>query len=122
MYSAKCDNCGKRWSDEEMGYCAFTDCCSMEDNVNNDVSWHGEKGKHYCGNCWKFDDEDNLILTPSNYVATEPSPFASIKSSLLSILAKNKAFDAQRSGPEEMVAVGMVSELVKDIKNLIETI
>jgi hypothetical protein len=62
MYSAKCDNCGKEWIDEVNCFCAFTDENSMAENVNNDDDWHNEGDKHYCKDCFTFDDEDNLIV------------------------------------------------------------
>jgi hypothetical protein len=62
MYAAKCDNCGKEWVDEDNGYFAFTDESSITDNVNNDDEWHNEGDKHYCKDCYSFDDNDTLII------------------------------------------------------------
>lgn len=30
-----------------------------EDVLNND--WREFEGKHYCPNCWKLDDDDNIV-------------------------------------------------------------
>lgn len=55
-----CDNCGKD-SNAECEYCGWDDKdyvldCAKEDN------WIEENDKHYCPDCYEYDDEDNLVL------------------------------------------------------------
>lgn len=64
MYAAKCDNCGKEWFDESNCFVAFTDESSMRSVLGDDDHWHTEGDKHYCRDCYSFDDEDNLIIKP----------------------------------------------------------
>lgn len=64
MYGCKCDNCGEEWADDWNGWIAFTDQSSMDQNVRDDDLWHTTKdGKHYCPNCFCFDDDDNLVIS-----------------------------------------------------------
>lgn len=64
MYAAKCDCCGCEWKNFD-GIIAYPDKCSMEEQLMND-EWEtgkeGEKDKHYCPDCWYYDDEDNFCI------------------------------------------------------------
>lgn len=60
MYTVICDNCGVDsnkgseyigWNDK-----GFAVDCALDDD------WHKEDDKHYCKDCYSFDDEDNLII------------------------------------------------------------
>lgn len=62
MYGCKCDNCGKQWEDEDMGFVAFTDDSGIKSYLDEDGEWHTEDDKHYCPECWSYDDEDNLVI------------------------------------------------------------
>lgn len=62
MYSCRCDNCGKRWEDEENGYVAYSDESSMELVVGEDDEWLEWNGKDYCGKCWSWDEGDEVLL------------------------------------------------------------
>lgn len=63
MYGVTCDNCGAEWMDEDNGFVAFTDKCSISESLSEDYEWHTERDKHYCPDCFRgFDDDDNLIL------------------------------------------------------------
>lgn len=62
-YEAKCDNCGIRWQDD---FVAMADPDEME-YLLDESEWHiGEEGKHYCPDCFEFDDDDKLVLKPVN--------------------------------------------------------
>lgn len=62
MYSAECDICGALYEHGDYS------CLSDESSVIEDASeggWHFtdyNKGKCYCEDCHKFDDNDNLVL------------------------------------------------------------
>lgn len=62
MYAGKCDNCGKEAN--LMGeYAALVDKETvLEDLIMSD--YHVDGDKHYCPDCWSFDDEDNIVLKP----------------------------------------------------------
>lgn len=70
MYSATCDNCNKKWSDEHYGWTALSDELSME-NILNEEGWHmgdeenneGVNFECYCPDCWSYDDNDNFVLS-----------------------------------------------------------
>lgn len=53
-----CDNCGERLTDgnDHVGYIDedIWDVC--------DHGWIEHEGKHYCPNCYAWDDDDNLII------------------------------------------------------------
>ena len=60
MYTVVCDNCG-----EDIG--ASSDYSCWNDEVyaweNADESdWIKLNEKHYCPNCWAYDDNDNIII------------------------------------------------------------
>jgi hypothetical protein len=64
MYTVICDCCGKDvnkdaeyscWSDEE-----FAEDIAMESD------WLKEEDKHYCPDCFSYDDEDNLVIKSTN--------------------------------------------------------
>jgi hypothetical protein len=67
MYSAKCDNCLEGFEAEHTGYCAFVDKESCRDEmVNHETGWIEQevngRNKHYCPECYIFDDNDKLML------------------------------------------------------------
>lgn len=60
MYTVVCDNCGKDngcdsdfscWNDESAAWEQASEC-----------GWTKEKDKHYCQDCWSYDDNDNVII------------------------------------------------------------
>lgn len=61
MFMATCDNCGSHWEDDNSGICAMTDELSIKEQINNE-SWHTDGDKHYCSECWSYDDNDEIIL------------------------------------------------------------
>jgi hypothetical protein len=60
MYTVVCDNCGEDVASGQE-YSCWNDKSYAEDNAV-DSDWHKEDDKHYCPNCFEFDDEDNLII------------------------------------------------------------
>ena len=50
-------------------YRAYGEPECVEDDMR-DSDWkigngkEGEIGKHYCSDCWTYDDEDNFVLNP----------------------------------------------------------
>ncbi len=62
MFTVICDNCGLSSGEEyDSEYSAWGDKNSaLEDAINGD--WIEEGHKHYCPNCFSYDDNDNLIL------------------------------------------------------------
>jgi hypothetical protein len=71
MYSAECDNCKEDYHNEDNGWCATVDTNSILEMMGDD-GWVTENGKHYCQNCFKYDDKDNFII---NETRTKNSVF-----------------------------------------------
>ncbi len=63
MYACKCDNCGKDWNDNWLGIMSYNDKGYMEFVVQDDETWHCEDRKHYCPDCWSFDDEGEVVVS-----------------------------------------------------------
>ena len=61
MYTVVCDNCGHTLDDGD--YSCYSDAGYARDNAM-DSDWHEEGSRHYCPDCFFFDDNDKLILTP----------------------------------------------------------
>lgn len=60
MFTIICDGCGKdvnadsdisAWNDE--GYL---------ENIRNDADWVKVDEKHYCTNCYEYDQNDNMLI------------------------------------------------------------
>jgi len=63
VYTIICDCCGKNSSDES-GYCGWNNIehawdCAVEDN------WAKNEDKHYCPDCYHYDDNNNLVIKES---------------------------------------------------------
>lgn len=62
MYAAKCDNCGEEV--RLMGeYAALAEKDCVRDELM-ESGYHEDGDKHYCPDCWSYDDEDNIVLKP----------------------------------------------------------
>lgn len=59
-YGIKCDACGKEFEDGE-GYSHYDERCFIEDMALSS-EWISVRGKHYCDKCYKYGDNDELIL------------------------------------------------------------
>lgn len=55
MYSVVCDRCGKSYGEDE-GIAAWTDICSARYQAL-ESEWIEIGDKHYCPDCYEFDDE-----------------------------------------------------------------
>jgi hypothetical protein len=66
MYTIVCDNCGEDIgaSDE---YLCWNDGQYAEERAM-DSEWIKESDKHYCPDCYLYDDDDKLILKQINEV------------------------------------------------------
>jgi hypothetical protein len=62
-YTVKCDNCGKLYADEYSGYSAWNDENGAMEYAS-EADWIKEDDKHYCPDCYEYDDDDNLIIKP----------------------------------------------------------
>jgi len=66
MYAAKCDNCGAEVF-ENTDYSCYNDPEQVREEISN-AEWHETdyknplESKHYCPDCFFYDDEDNLVL------------------------------------------------------------
>ncbi|MEK9157712.1 MAG: hypothetical protein AAB638_00835 [Patescibacteria group bacterium] len=61
MYTVVCDNCGKDVCEGEE-YSAWNDSDYARE-IATESGWHEtDDDKHYCPDCFTFDDNDNLIL------------------------------------------------------------
>jgi hypothetical protein len=62
MYSVVCDNCGIDVN-ENSEYAAWSDKSHAED-IALESDWLKQEDKHYCQDCFSYDDEENVIITP----------------------------------------------------------
>jgi hypothetical protein len=60
MYTVICDNCGKD-SNADSEYSCWGDDLYAEE-VAMEFDWQKEDEKHYCTDCFEFDEDDNLII------------------------------------------------------------
>lgn len=56
----KCDNCGALF-DEENWY----DSTEAFYPAFEEENWIEDNGKHYCPDCYSYDDDDNLVIDKS---------------------------------------------------------
>ena len=66
MYSIICDNCKEICGDEIV---AWADKSHME-TVAMESDWLKEGDKHYCPDCYSYDDDDNLVLKPNKHIVS----------------------------------------------------
>lgn len=60
MYTVICDNCGHD-SNENGEYSGWSDSSYAVD-VAKDCEFEEIDDKHYCPNCYEYDDDDKLII------------------------------------------------------------
>jgi hypothetical protein len=60
MYTVICDGCGKD-SNSDTAYAAWSDITGAED-VAACSDWEKDDEKHYCPDCYEYDDNDELIF------------------------------------------------------------
>ena len=63
----QCDNC-REFAENSDGGAFFSDEETARDNAVNGEEWHEEAGKHYCKNCYSFNDNDELIIDETKFV------------------------------------------------------
>lgn len=64
MYTVICDCCGKDVN-EDAEYSCWSDNGFAED-IAMESGWLKEEYKHYCQDCFSYDDEDNLVIKSTN--------------------------------------------------------
>lgn len=65
MYAGKCDTCGAKIKLGGGDYTAYGEEWHIEEDMKNS-DWLIKEGKHYCDDCWSYDDEDNIVIKPKN--------------------------------------------------------
>jgi hypothetical protein len=60
MFTVICDNC-KTSADEDTPYSCWNDESTAKD-VAMEAGYIYEDDKHYCPNCYEYDENDNLII------------------------------------------------------------
>jgi len=110
-FTAKCDNCGGDWHDDHNGFSAMADESTMGEMLGND-EWHEENGKHYCPNCYHFDDDDVLCIH-----LVEPKPDDTASLMILKIIEKEKI--TQRQFAEACrISYQMLNDIICERKDL----
>lgn len=70
-YGVMCDNCKEIFEDGFTGFSLYTDENYAHERAG-DSGWTEDEERHYCSECYKYDDNDNLILNESRF---KPDPF-----------------------------------------------
>ena len=60
MFTVVCDNCGKDVN-KDAEYSAWNEKTFAED-IAMEADWIKENDKHYCSDCFTYDDDDNLLI------------------------------------------------------------
>ena len=60
MYTVECDNCKKTSGEDSEYSCWNDDAYALENAMDND--WIEHEEKHYCPDCYKIDDNDNITI------------------------------------------------------------
>lgn len=68
MFTVACDNCLEKFTTED--FCAWHDADEARYQAD-ESGWHhepereiGKTGKHYCPDCWEYNDDDELVIKP----------------------------------------------------------
>lgn len=71
MFTVKCDNCGKLFEDEYMGYSCWGSFADAWEYAS-ESEWIREEGeKQYCPECYSYDDNDELVLNKNRTIALQ---------------------------------------------------
>lgn len=62
MFTVVCDNCGVDVN-KDAEYSCWNDRSYAEENAM-ECNWIKQDDKHYCDDCYSYDDDDNLIIKP----------------------------------------------------------
>lgn len=60
MFTVVCDNCGVGVCEDQEYSCWNDEGYAKEKAM--ECNWIEEGDKHYCEDCYEYDDEDNLII------------------------------------------------------------
>lgn len=60
MYTVECDNCKKTRGEDSEYSCWNDENYALEEAIDHD--WIDHEGKHYCPDCYKIDDDDNITI------------------------------------------------------------
>jgi hypothetical protein len=60
MFTIICDGCGKDVNDDT-DYSAWNDE-SYVDDIRQEADWEKVDDKHYCTDCYEYDDDDEIII------------------------------------------------------------
>jgi hypothetical protein len=60
MYTIVCDGCGCDVN-EDSGYGGWNDDGYVEE-IRQEAGWEKVEDKHYCTNCYEYNDNDELII------------------------------------------------------------
>lgn len=63
MFTVICDNCGQDVA-ENSEYSCWNDESYANENAM-ESGWDREGDKHYCDLCWRYDDNDNIVVDPA---------------------------------------------------------
>jgi len=72
VYSVICDNCGTDFMFEE-GSC-FVEKKDAISHAEAELNYLIIDGKHYCEDCWHYDDNDHIIVNKERACSTTVSP------------------------------------------------
>ena len=57
FHNIKCDACGRLIDDETW----WDDKDALTTQILDDCNWIECEGRHYCDECWEYDDDDNIV-------------------------------------------------------------
>ena len=58
FHNIKCDACGRLIDDETW----WDDKDALTTQILDECNWiECEGGRHYCDECWEYDDDDNIV-------------------------------------------------------------
>lgn len=60
MFTIVCDGCGKDVN-ENTDYSCWNDK-GYNEEIRQEAGWEKVDEKHYCTNCFEYDDDDNLVI------------------------------------------------------------
>ena len=73
IYTVICDRCGKDVNQDEE-YLGWKDSGYAVECAVDSYEWIELNGKHYCDDCWEWNDEDEVTITSPTSDKTPPQP------------------------------------------------
>jgi hypothetical protein len=77
MFTVVCDNCGVDVNEGQQ-YSCWNDKGFAED-MAMEADWIKEDDKHYCLNCFSYDDDDNLVIGERELTLKTNPPLPSVE-------------------------------------------